>query len=87
MKKYKIDIVDFYDHSEDVVAYGTKGHHDFELVKKAVIDGDYDEYNGIIDSLTKFEHVYFKTIPTANGSNSVQVEAGTRGAVPYTLWS
>lgn len=33
MKKYKIDIVDFMAHSEDVVAYGTKGHHDFELVK------------------------------------------------------
>ena len=87
MKMYEIDIVNFYDDSEEVVAYGTKGHQDFELVKQAVIDGEHDEYNGILSGLIDEGHVihtWHKRIPTKGVS--VEVKEGVRGATPYIVW-
>ena len=89
MKEYKLEIVDFYDDSEDVVAYGTKGHHDFELVKKAVIDGEHDEYNGLLKDLIEngcVVHTWYKTTPHPNGSACNEVSKSVRGAVPHTVW-
>ena len=87
MKNYELDIVNFCDDSEDVVAYGTKGHHDFNIVKDAVLSGEHDEYNGIIDGLIENGHVihtWYKKIPTKN--ISVEVREGVKGATPYTVW-
>ena len=87
MKNYELDIVNFYDDSEEVVGYGTKGHHDFELVKQAVMDGGHDEYNGIINSLIKdgrMMHTWYKRIPTKGVS--IEVKEGVRGSTPHTVW-
>ena len=89
MKKYNLEIVDFYDDSEDVVGYGTKGHHDFESVKQAVISGEHDEYNGLIPMLTKEGHVihtWYKATPSQNGTNYSEAKEGVRRAVPHTVW-
>ena len=87
MKKYELDIVNFYDDSDEVVAYGTKGHHDFDIVMRAVIEVEHDEYNGILSGLINEGHVihtWYKRIPTK--SVSVEVKEGVRGAIPYTVW-
>lgn len=87
MKTYKLEIVNFYDDSEDVVSYGTKGHHDFNLVRKAVLECECDDYHGILEGLIKNGHIvhtWYKRIPTKG--ISVEVEEGVRGATPYTVW-
>ena len=87
MKKYKLDVVNFYDDSDEVVAYGTKGHHDFDEMKKAVLVSEHDDYHGILEGLKTNGHVihtWHKRIPTSD--MSVEVKAGVRGATPYTVW-
>lgn len=84
-KTYDLKIVPFYDDSEELTGYGTKGHHDFELVKQAV--KKYDS-NSIVDLLIKdggIDHLWHKRIPTSN--MTVEVKEGTRGSIPYTVWS
>lgn len=84
-KTYDLKIVPFYDDSEELTGYGTKGHHDFDLVKQAV--KKYDS-NSILDLLIKdgdIDHLWHKRIPTNN--MMVEVKEGTRGSIPYTVWS
>ena len=88
-KECKLQITDFYDDSEDVTAYGTKGHHDFDLVKKAVIDGYHGECNGLIDELIKDGHIihtWYKSVPHPNGRVYSECKGSVRGAIPHTVW-
>lgn len=84
-KTYDLKVVPFYDDSEELTGYGTKGHHDFDLVRRAV--KKYDS-SSIVESLIKdgdIAHLWHKRIPTNN--MTVEVKKGVRGAIPYTVWS